>query len=45
MNMYKNFYFILNHDYEQMEEKVAADTGEIEGVSIEQESMCVLRLR
>ena len=25
------FYFILNHDYEQMEEKVAADTGEIEG--------------
>ena len=36
------FYFILNHDYEQMEEKVTADTGEIEGMSIGQESMCVL---
>ena len=36
------FYFILNHDYEQMEEKVTADTGETEGMSIGQESMCVL---
>ena len=35
------FCFILNHDYEQMEEKVAADTGEI-GMSIGQESMCVM---
>ena len=35
------FCFILNHDYEQMEEKVAADTGKI-GMSIGQESICVM---
>ena len=36
------FCSFLNHDYEQIEEKVAADTGEIEGMSIGQESMCVM---
>ena len=32
---------MLNHDYEQLEEKVAADTGEID-MSIGQESTCVM---
>ena len=36
------FYFILNYDYEQMEEKATAETGETEGMSTGQESMCVL---